>query len=513
MAMEAVGAFNFVTLASLAETGWDWPAAADVLRVATLRDYNTRVVVLGTMLLGLASGVVGTYMLLRKRALVGDALSHATLPGIAITFILVERWGATGGGKSLPLLLTGATVTGLLGVGAVMLIRSATRVKEDAALGIVLSVFFGVGVAALGIVQRMNTGNAAGLESFIYGKTASMLRSDALLIGGAAATVILAALALYKEFALLSFDGSFAAAQGWPVRWLDAAMMALVTGVTVIGLQAVGLILVIALLIVPAAAARFWTDRLPRLLAVAGAIGAGSGLLGAAISALQPHLPAGAIVVLVSAAGFIFSAAIGPRRGLLARGLERRRLHRSVARQHLLRAMYEAMEVAREDGRREAVAVVAQPVSLERLAAARAWSRREMKSALRLGQRERLIETTVGGAGSVASVALTPRGLEEARQAARTHRLWELFLLTHADIAASHVDRGADRVEHVLGPEIVAELEAILARAEAAGEHGIRGARSLHASGPGEKAVPKSPHVLDSAKEREAEDSSHGGAA
>ena len=150
------------------------PKMSQIIRVISLKDYNTRVVLFGTMLLGLASGIIGSFMLLRKRSLMGDAVSHATLPGIGIAFIIMTAiFGGTG--KNLLGLLTGALISGLIGMGMIILIRNVTKLKEEAALGIILSVFFGFGVAILGIIQKMSSGHAAGLESFIYGKTASLL--------------------------------------------------------------------------------------------------------------------------------------------------------------------------------------------------------------------------------------------------------------------------------------------------------------------------------------------------
>jgi len=198
----------------------------------------------------------------------GDALSHATLPGIGLAFVIANRMGADG--KSLPILLCGATVTGLIGLGVVLILRHSTRLKEDTALGAVLSVFFGGGVALLGVIQQMREGHAAGLESFIYGKTASMGFRDVQLIAVAALGCMAACLLLFKELKLLCFDGQFAGSRGFPAVRLDVVLMGLVVTVCIVGLQAVGLILVIALLIIPAAAARFWTEgdvfylRLPR---------------------------------------------------------------------------------------------------------------------------------------------------------------------------------------------------------------------------------------------------------
>ncbi|MEZ6078724.1 MAG: metal ABC transporter permease [Pirellulaceae bacterium] len=154
-------------------------------RIVWLRDYNTRIVLLGTVLLGLAAGQLGVYLLLRRRVLIGDAISHATLPGVAIAFL----WSVSlGQEKSLGLLLFGAAVSGSLGGMAVLFLRHAAKIREDAALGIVLSVFFGAGVVLLSIAQQSG-GNAAGLESFIYGKAAAMTSEDVWLCGSGSRSV------------------------------------------------------------------------------------------------------------------------------------------------------------------------------------------------------------------------------------------------------------------------------------------------------------------------------------
>lgn len=296
----------------------------ELFRTISLADYNTRVVVLGVAALGLACGWVGTFMLLRKRALMGDALSHATFPGICLAFMVFQGvWGS--GGKSLPVLLSGALVSGVLGVICVMWIRNQTRIKEDAAMGIVLSVFFGLGTALRGVIQKMPGSNSAGLDGFIYGKTASMTASDAWLIGVIAMICCGVLLLMYKELKLLCFDDSFAKGLGFSTVRLDIVLMGLMTLVTVVGLQAVGLILVIALLIIPAAAARFWTDRLSGMVLVAGLLGAGSAVIGALISAVIQNAPSGAMIVLTAFGFFILSLMFGLRRGLMTRWQTHRR--------------------------------------------------------------------------------------------------------------------------------------------------------------------------------------------
>ena len=294
---------------SLQTRGVEWPTFEAIWEVITLQQYNTRLVVTSTLILGLASGLVGCFLLLRKRSLMGDALSHACLPGIGIAFIL----GVTlfGEGKSLAVLLIGATVSGLVGVGSVLLIRNTSRIKDDAAMGIVLSVFFGAGVAILGMVQSMPGASAAGLEYFIFGKTASMVFRDFLLLSGVAVVALICSILLMKELTILCFDEGFARSQGWPVSVLDILMLILVAAVTVVGLQAVGLILIIAFLITPAAAARFWTNDLRVMLLLSAVIGGVSGWLGAGISALLPRLPAGAVIVLMAALIFFVSMIFG----------------------------------------------------------------------------------------------------------------------------------------------------------------------------------------------------------
>lgn len=426
-------------------------------RVLLMKDYNTRVVILCVAMLGGASGLVGSFTLLRKRALMGDALSHASLPGLAIAFITAYTIG--GDGKSLVWLLVGATISGLLGVAVILVIRNQTRLKEDAALGIVLSVFFGGGAALMGVIQQMPTGNAAGLEGFIYGKTASMVASDAQLIGAASLIVITGCLILFKELKLLCFDEGFAGAEGFPVVLLDAALMSMVVLVTIVGLQAVGLVLMIALLVIPAAAARFWTETMWQMIVWAALLGTCGSVVGGMVSALFPGLPSGAMIVLVCSAFFFISMMLGTRRGVLIRYLRRLSLNRRVDRQHLLRAMYEQIERSSGAPPRSDEAIGARrkmPVSFETLLATRSWSRRRLSKAIARAVDNELLRRT----GETCKLTLA--GFAEAARLTRQHRLWELYLIAYADVATSNVDRDADDIEHVLAPEVIDQLEDLL---------------------------------------------------
>ena len=432
------------------------PELTDILHVLLLRDYNTRLVVLATAILGIATGVVGTFMLLRKRALLGDALSHTTLPGVGLAFILATLIGMDG--KSLPILLTGALLMSMAGAGTILLIRRYTRLKEDAALGITLSVFFGAGVAILGVIQQMGLSSAAGLQTFIYGSTASMIASDAVFIAVVAGIVVSTCTLLFKELKLLCFDEDFAQGQGWPVGLLDALLAGLMVLVVVVGLQAVGLILIVAMLIIPAAAARFWTERLLSMTLIAAIIGATSAASGAAASALYPNLPSGAMIVLVALAIFILSMLVAPARGVISHALRKQTLNQRVDRQHLLRAMYEFLK-ATDDKNYNEDKTPAQDVGFDELLCCRSWNTRKLTRLLHSAQRDGLVRTSYNGRW-----LLTQQGAGAAVRVVRNYRLWEIYLINYADVAPNHVDRDADRIEHVLSPTLIRELEELLER-------------------------------------------------
>lgn len=278
--------------------------------------YNAALVTIGAALLGVASGVAGTFLFLRKRALVSDAISHATLPGVGLAFIAMVAMG--GDGRSLVGLLLGAGLSAAFGLLCVQWLADRTRLGEDAAIGAVLSVFFGFGIVILTVIQTMNSGRQAGLEGFLLGSTAGMLRNDAVLLAVSAALVLMLVLILRRPLGLAAFDPGYAKSVGWSLPRIDLAMMGIVLVVTVVGLKVVGLILIVALLIVPPVTARFWTERADHVVLIAGAVGGLSGYFGAAVSAVAPALPTGPIVVLVGFGIFLFSFFFSPRRGVLA---------------------------------------------------------------------------------------------------------------------------------------------------------------------------------------------------
>jgi manganese/zinc/iron transport system permease protein len=274
--------------------------------------YNTLIPLLGTGILGLAIGVVGTFAVLRRRALIGDALGHATLPGLWLAYMAT-------GARNLPVLLLGAFVTGVLGVLVIGAVKRWSRLREDVGIALVLSVFFGAGVTLKSLQQGRHGSGTLGLDSFILGSTATINRDDVVLLGIFASASVLLVAVLYKEIALTAFDAGFARVQGWPAARLDFLLLLLVTVVVIIGLPAVGVLLSAALLVILPAAARFWTQRLSVMLILSGSLGLFSGILGTLLSATFSSFPAGPTIVLTATSFFMLSYFVGPHGGWLAR--------------------------------------------------------------------------------------------------------------------------------------------------------------------------------------------------
>jgi manganese/zinc/iron transport system permease protein len=409
-------------------------AAARVLGIP----YNTLVVLLGTGLLGLASATAGTFAVLRGRALVGDAVAHSALPGLAIAYMV---WGS----RNFMVMLAGAAVTGLLGTWCIAWLTRHTRIKADAAIGGTLSVLFGLGLVLSRIVQDDPSGQQAGLDSFLLGKTAGMVAQDVLLIALVALNVLIVIGLLYKEFKVITFDPAFAAVQGLPVLFLDGLLLSLVVATTIIGLPAVGVVLMAALLILPGVAARFWSDRLSVILALAGVFGLATGLLGTWASATWSNVPAGAIIVLTGAAIFIVSTLAAPRRGILGRALAEARSAARITRDHLLKALVEAEEAGKD------------ALSGKSLPELMGISRFRAVFLVFFMVRRGVIVARGD------SLSLTDSGRAAGIHVVKAHRLWEVYLVEHADIPPDHVHRDADEIEHVLSPGMVAELERRLA--------------------------------------------------
>ncbi len=275
-------------------------------------DYTLRTITLGTAVLGGISGMLGSFAVLRKESLLGDAISHAALPGIALAFLIT-------GAKDSGTLLLGALVSGLVGTFWIRGITSKTQLKSDSALGLVLSTFFGFGMLLLTFIQKQPNANQAGLEKYLFGQAATLVESDVKLMLIVTSISLVVLLLFWKEFKLLLFDPDYTQTLGFNTKSLDRLITFFIVLAIVLGLQTVGVVLMSAILLAPAAAARQWTNNLSIMVIMAGLIGALSGIFGTAISATQDHLATGPVIVLVASALVFLSLVFSPGRGLLFR--------------------------------------------------------------------------------------------------------------------------------------------------------------------------------------------------
>ncbi|MDF2670978.1 MAG: manganese transporter [Paenibacillus sp.] len=288
-----------------------------------LKDPNAQWILMASLLLGLSSGVLGSFAYLRKQSLMGDALAHAALPGICIAFMLT-------GSKNIFFFLIGAAVAGLIATFGIGYITRNSRIKQDSALGLVLSVFFGIGIVLLTQIQHGGSGNQSGLDKFLFGQAAGMVRSDVITMVVISGLLVGLCALFFKEFKLLSFDPGFARGMGFPVAMLDQLLMFLIVVSVVVGIQAVGVVLMAAMLITPAVSARYWTEKLGVMVVLAGIFGALSGVMGTFLSSLDNHLPTGPLTVLSATAWFLISVLFAPRRGVVAKLLLRLSVKRDV---------------------------------------------------------------------------------------------------------------------------------------------------------------------------------------
>lgn len=281
-------------------------------------DYTLRNVLMGAAVLGICSGTLGVYAFLRQQSLLGDSISHAALPGIALAFLLT-------GSKAPLVLLLGAALAGWLSTLVVLSIIRTTRIKEDAALGIVLSVFFGFGLVLLTYIQKLPNANQAGLDKFLFGQAATILAEDVFTMSVLGFLSIACMLLFWKEFKILSFDNDYGASLGFPMRGIDIGLTTLLVIAIVLGLQMVGVVLMSAMVVAPAAAARQWTNRLGSMVILSGFFGALAGVGGAIISSQVAKLPTGPTIVTIVSALVVLSLLFAPARGLVWKWFRQRR--------------------------------------------------------------------------------------------------------------------------------------------------------------------------------------------
>ncbi len=401
---------------------------------------NIKYVVFGTILLSISSAVVGCFTFIKKKSLVGDVVSHAVLPGICISFL-------ASGSKDPFLLIIGAFISGWISIVVMDAIIRNTKIKEDAATGLALSVFFGVGILLMTYIQHSGNASQSGLDTFLFGKAAALVGIDLLAFSIIAVIVLIVVFLFYKEFKLISFDPQFAKVIGLPIRRLEIVLTSITVLAVVTGIQAVGVVLMAAMLITPAAAARFWTNRLSKMLIIASVFGAFSGISGAFISYSTPSMPTGPWMVMILSIVALFSFFFAPGRGIVINQWRRFKIQQQLLEENLLKAFFKIGETNND---------YFKEIEANDLRLARAFSSGQLTKGLRKLNSNGYVER-VGNAWR-----LSKEGHDKGKRITRLHRLWELYLTKYLRIAPDHVHEDADTIEHVITPELESRLEQLL---------------------------------------------------
>ncbi len=409
----------------------------DLIRFLSLSDPNVFYVVIGTMILGATAAIVGSFAFLRKRALVGDAIAHSILPGICLSFMV-------SGTKDPFILLIGALLSGWLSIIVIDKINQSTKLKGDTAIGIVLSVFFAVGILLLTVIQQSGNASQAGLDKFLFGKAASLTLDDLKIFGSIGILLILIVIAFYKEFKLISFNPDFAKTIGLPVRFLEFVLSTITVLAVAVGIQAVGVVLMAALLITPASGARFWSDRLGKMIWIATLFGALSAYFGSYVSYIAPAMPTGPWIVMFLSCLTIGSIWLAPKRGMFSRFRIQKENQKKIISENVLKLFYHLGE------KEENFDIGRTMVELKNH---RSIAEKELKK----GLANCLKANWVRRKGE--KWHISNQGLKEAKRVIRLHRLWELYLNQRLKLEPDHVHNDAEAIEHIITPEIERQLE------------------------------------------------------
>jgi len=406
----------------------------------TFKDPNVIYVVIGMVCITASSALIGTFAYLRKRALIGDAIAHSLLPGICLGFIAA-------GEKNMIYLFFGAFLTGWFSTFLVDFIVNKSKIKQDAAIGIVLSTFFAFGIVLLTYIQNGNYTDQGGLNQFLFGQAAAINKDELILFEVILGIIALSIFIFYRAFILVSFNADYAKSLGLPVKFIEFLLTSLTVLSVAAGIQALGVVLMSALIVTPAAAARFWSHNLPRILLLAVAISVFSGLVGAYVSYANTQTPTGPWVVLVLSFITLVSFLGSAKNGILASYLKSRSNKRKILHENILKTIYHYHE------NHQHIEQLDLTVSASELLEIRLVDTDQLQKGLgRLLHMELLSQQDQ-------RYQLTSKGRIESRRIVRLHRLWEQYLLKRTSIDALHVHSGAEAIEHILSPELEQELE------------------------------------------------------
>jgi len=371
-----------------------------------------------SILVGLGCGVLGCFVVLRRMALIGDALSHAVLPGVVLAYIF------TGDTQPVPLLV-GAMVSGLTAAVLINLVTKHSRTKEDSSIGIVFTAMFAVGIV---LISNLPRGTHFDLKCFLWGEPLAVGQSDLTMMAIICGLVLTVVVVLYHRFKIVSFDPLVAAAMGISVGAMHYLLMGMLSATVVAGLKTTGVILVVAMIITPASAAYQLTNRFSVMLVLAGLFGMASAVVGMSL-AFVFNTSTGPAMVVVATGIFGVSVFLSPSHGVVFDQLRRRRLAWHVRSEDVLKAVYR-------------LGPLPDAGYLSPLA-------EHLKMPAKLITRTL---TRLRGEGLVtlapATLAVTNAGKAHAEQLVRAHRLWETYLADRVGVSPDHVHTEAERLEH-----------------------------------------------------------------
>lgn len=409
----------------------------------SLNDPNVLFVVIGMILLGISSATIGTFAFLQKRALTGDAIAHSVLPGVCLSFILFDS-------RNLWILLGGAFVTGWLSIVCVDVITKRSKLKSDTAIGLVLSVFFGVGILLLTYIQQSGNAAQSGLNNFLFGKAAAMQPDDIKTMGGVSILIIVMVLTFFKEFKVLSFDPAYAQSAGLPVNKLQLLLTTLTVLAVAAGIQAVGVVLMAAMLITPAAAAKYWTNDLRKMILLSVLFAVTGSVIGAYVSYTDNKMPTGPWIVMMISLIAVLSILFAPKKGVVPKYIIRKKYLNKMLRENILKEMYHLEE--KNPGKNV--------FTLSEIVEEREMKNREFKQGFSMLLRNDFVVKHVNG------FLLTEAGQAEGKRITRIHRLWEMYLTQQLQIQGDHVHDDAEGIEHIITPEIEQKLTMLLDKPE-----------------------------------------------
>ena len=409
-----------------------------------LKEPGLRNVVIGTALLSVCTSLIGTFTILRKRALSGDVISHAILPGICLAFIF-------SGEKNIVYLMLGAFLSGWLSLVLVDKIVRYSKIKEDTALAIILSSFYGLGVVLLKIIDKLpNYPDKAGLNSYLFGSATQIVKNDLINFGVVALIIFVTLLIYYRYFKILSFDPIFARSTGLNVPYLEFLLTSLTVLAVIIGIQTVGVVLMAAMLITPGAIALFWTKKLHFTLLLATLLGIVSSWLGCfssyfltfKTSSGEEAIPTGPAIVMFLSMFGVLSFFFTPKKGIISKYIKKRKFRKQIEMENLLKSLYKNFDNIKENS-----------LCFNEIKSVSPLSQKDLQKSLSLLTNAGYLIHKKG------NYFLTEIGLSKGKRITKIHRLWELYLTNYMNIDAKNVHDDAESIEHILTPELERSLE------------------------------------------------------